>query len=492
MQQKPVYHRLSAIAPPRAKAGIPLLILAVFVIAAKAHLYAAAPVITNVSPTRGATAGGTIVLLSGTGFTGATEVTFGNAAASFVVQSDTSIQATSPAGAVGLVDIVVSTPQGSMTLQQGFGYGTIPVAVNDSYNFEYNKPLSVSSPGVLANDDTNGGGGWVAELGTNVTNGTLTFGNDGNFNYVPNTGFAGADKFTYRTLNSTGYSNYATVTLSVTALNEPLPPTGLYASEIRDNRVTLRFTPPAIGLTPTAYIIEAGLTPGGVTSTFIIAPTPIFSLDAPNGLFYFRVRTRSGASLSGPSNEIVVLVNIPAVPSAPENFIASVVGNTLHLAWRNSYGGGTPSLIVLDVAGSAAATLPLSFTDKTTFTGVPAGTYTLNLRAINATGSSFPSTPVTITVPDACSGVPLTPTNFLAYRTGSTIHVLWEPAATGAAPTSYVLNVTGAFVGSFATTERSMSGTVGAGAYTITVNAVNACGVSAATAAQTVTIPTIP
>jgi hypothetical protein len=85
--------------------------------------------------------------------------------------------------------------------------------------------------------------------------------------------------------------------------------------------------------------------------------------------------------------------------------------------------------------------------------------------------------------------VPLQPTNVLAYKAGSTIHILWDPPATGAAPTSYVLNVTGAFVGSFATTERTMSGTVGAGSYTFTVNAVNACGSSAATAAQTVTIP---
>jgi hypothetical protein len=76
---------------------------------------AAAPVVTGVNPTSGAAAGGTSVTVTGKYFTGATGVTFGAVAAtSFTVNSDTSITATSPAGAAHTtVDITVTTPGGT-------------------------------------------------------------------------------------------------------------------------------------------------------------------------------------------------------------------------------------------------------------------------------------------------------------------------------------------------------------------------------------------
>ena len=67
--------------------------------------------------------------------------------------------------------------------------------------------------------------------------------------------------------------------------------------------------------------------------------------------------------------------------------------------------------------------------------------------------------------------------------------MIWDPATSGSAPTSYVLNVTGAFAGTFGTPGRTLSGTVGSGSYQLNVSAVNACGTSAATSSQTVVIP---
>jgi probable HAF family extracellular repeat protein len=74
---------------------------------------ASAPVATSVAPGTGATAGGTSVFISGAGFTGATAVFFGGTAAtSFTVDSDTKIEAVSPAHAAGTVDVTVTTPGG--------------------------------------------------------------------------------------------------------------------------------------------------------------------------------------------------------------------------------------------------------------------------------------------------------------------------------------------------------------------------------------------
>ena len=96
------------------------------------------------------------------------------------------------------------------------------------------------------------------------------------------------------------------------------------------------------------------------------------------------------------------------------------------------------------MTGAATTSIPLGPGESLNVGGVPSGTYTLRLRSTNAGGASVASNPVTVTFPDACSGAPGPPTRFLAYRIGTTVFVIWESPAAGAAPTSYVLHVTGA------------------------------------------------
>jgi hypothetical protein len=72
------------------------------------------PTITNVSPNKGPATGGTSVTITGTSLTGAKEVKFGSTkAASFTVNSATSITVTSPAGGPGTVHVTVRTPGGT-------------------------------------------------------------------------------------------------------------------------------------------------------------------------------------------------------------------------------------------------------------------------------------------------------------------------------------------------------------------------------------------
>ena len=72
------------------------------------------PDVTSVVPDTGPDGGGTTVTINGSGFTGATEVDFGPGnPASFVVNSDISITATSPEAATGPVDVTVTTPVGT-------------------------------------------------------------------------------------------------------------------------------------------------------------------------------------------------------------------------------------------------------------------------------------------------------------------------------------------------------------------------------------------
>ncbi len=56
------------------------------------------------------------------------------------------------------------------------------------YTAPFNTLVNVAAPGVLANDNTNGGGDMTALLVTNVTNGTLALAANGSFTYTPGAG----------------------------------------------------------------------------------------------------------------------------------------------------------------------------------------------------------------------------------------------------------------------------------------------------------------
>lgn len=79
-----------------------------------------APTVTAVFPNSGPLAGGSLVTVTGTqfiGLAGAAAVTFGGTnATSYTVLSPTALQATSPAGSAGTVDVRVTNPIGTSAI----------------------------------------------------------------------------------------------------------------------------------------------------------------------------------------------------------------------------------------------------------------------------------------------------------------------------------------------------------------------------------------
>jgi beta-glucanase (GH16 family) len=87
-----------------------------------ADLFTYTAAITRIAPSAGPTDGGTVVVITGTGFTGATDVTFGDAgpATSFTVDSATQITATSPPAAdTGARNVRVTTADGAPAAAAG-------------------------------------------------------------------------------------------------------------------------------------------------------------------------------------------------------------------------------------------------------------------------------------------------------------------------------------------------------------------------------------
>ncbi len=91
------------------------------------YTFISGPSVSAISPNAGPTAGGQGVTITGSNFTGTTGVTIGGAAASGVmVVNDTTITATTPAGAAGPASVVVTTGLGSNGPNTLYTYFPLP------------------------------------------------------------------------------------------------------------------------------------------------------------------------------------------------------------------------------------------------------------------------------------------------------------------------------------------------------------------------------
>lgn len=89
-----------------------------------------APIVTAISPNSGSTAGGTAVTITGTGFVATPTITIGGTAATGVAfVNSTTLTATTPAHATGLVNVAVTNPDlQAGTLSSGYAYLPPPSA----------------------------------------------------------------------------------------------------------------------------------------------------------------------------------------------------------------------------------------------------------------------------------------------------------------------------------------------------------------------------
>jgi VCBS repeat-containing protein len=113
------------------------------------------------------------------------------------------------------------TAQGTVTINVN-GVNDGPVAVGDAYSHSEDNTLSVPrSSGVLRNDQDPEGDPLTVTLVNGPVNGSLSaFNSDGSFTYRPNPDFNGIDTFTYRANDGVSDSNLATVTVTVSPVND--------------------------------------------------------------------------------------------------------------------------------------------------------------------------------------------------------------------------------------------------------------------------------
>ncbi len=156
-----------------------------------------APTVTAVSPTSGPAAGGTVVTITGTVFVNVTLVNFGaTPAATFTVNSSTSITATAPSAA-GTVDVTVATNN-----------GTSATSAADQFTF-------VAAPTISSVNPSTGpttGGTAVTITGTGLTGTTAV-----NFGATPTQSFTVNSDTSISTVSPPGAVGIVDVTATTAA-----------------------------------------------------------------------------------------------------------------------------------------------------------------------------------------------------------------------------------------------------------------------------------
>jgi VCBS repeat-containing protein len=195
------------------------------------------------------------------------------------------------------------------------------VARDDHYAGQEDTPLEVTlaTAGVLANDIDVDGSAILATIVFGPAHGLAFLNTDGTFTYTPAANFNGLDSFTYQARDGFGtVSNVATVTITLTAINDP-PVANDETINIVEDQVIIA-DPPGVLLScsdidgdPLSALLVSGTQHGTLETTpagsFSYSPDPKFY-----GIDSFTYRASDGKALS---NIATVTINIAPINDAP-------------------------------------------------------------------------------------------------------------------------------------------------------------------------------
>jgi hypothetical protein len=134
---------------------------------------------------------------------------------------DTSPDTTAPRTITFVVNDGVGTSNTATTTVTIGAVDDPPTAVNDGYTVAEGGTLTIAAPGVLVNDTDPEGDALTAVLDAGPANATaFTLNNDGSFTYTHNGSETTTDSFTYHALANGLSSAIATVTITITAVND--------------------------------------------------------------------------------------------------------------------------------------------------------------------------------------------------------------------------------------------------------------------------------
>jgi VCBS repeat-containing protein len=153
---------------------------------------------------------------------------------------------------------------------------TAPVANNDSFTTNEDTPLTINAPGVMSNDADQNGDPLTAGIIQQPTNGTVVFNENGSFTYTPNANYTGPDSFRYQVTDGISSSTPATVSITVTSVNDAPARTAGTAATVSVEEDSANNTAVALGLADLEYGPGGGTDEASQTLVYRITNIPSF------------------------------------------------------------------------------------------------------------------------------------------------------------------------------------------------------------------------
>lgn len=363
------------------------------------------PVVTSVAPNSGPTSGGTPVTITGTGFTGATQVIFGTSPQQpqFTVQSDTQITLTTPMGNQGPVDVQVVTPE-----------GTSATSPADQFNYQGTVDVTPQVYSVTPSSGPMAGGTSVTIGGNNLMN-------------VGQVHFGGTQATSFTVLSNQ----------EITAVSPPAAQGGQVTVQVNSPNGSSMMSPgsqftyllaPSIGTPPSAGFVDGAPNSFAVSAMGYPVPSVAVGPGLPSWMTvtagYGQV-TLSGTPPAGTKHQYTLPVVASSSAGTASQTLVLTAGTppaitssgtaTLHV--------GRPASIRIHASGypapglSIVGNLPTGLTwsptgaGTITVTGVPdqgtGGTYPLSVHAQSVTGSSQQALTVTVDEQPAFTSSPI-------------------------------------------------------------------------------------
>lgn len=315
------------------------------------------PAITSFSPTSGGT--GASVTITGSGFTGASQVTFGGAVASFTVNLDTQITATVPSNGI-TGQIAVTTGGGTATSNTNFTFIPAPTIIG----------FNPTSGGVGVTVTISGTGfTGVSAVTFNGTSASFTFNSDSQITTsVPTGATSGPVAVTTGGGTATSASNFSVVSNPSPTISGFTPASGGAGTAVTISGSNLK------GATQVAF--------NGASAIFkfsgmkIIATVPANASTGP-----ISVTAPGGVAVSGNS---FTLVGVPTIsgfspPNGPAGTQVTVTGTNFAGASSVLFGGKNASFTV-NSATQISATVPKGAKTGTISVTTPGGTATSSTK----------------------------------------------------------------------------------------------------------------
>ena len=220
-----------------------------------------------------------------------------------------------------------------------------PLSAPESYSVQSGATLSVSAPGLLANDSDIDSASLTAAVVTGPAHGSLTLASNGSFSFTPAAGYSGPDSFTYRASDGTATSAPTTVSVTIQPAPPP-PPLTIFTANFNSSQSSFWYSDNTFrGATQSSYASGSWLSSGGFSGGALRVRLGgensntingmsggwrrTFTLSAPRTVVVsFRYNLDQGPDYeSDEFSQVLASIDGALVGASPVDYVAQVAGN---------------------------------------------------------------------------------------------------------------------------------------------------------------------